>query len=326
MKILVTGGGGFLGRYIVQELITRGQQVSIFGRSPQPDLTALGIKTHLGDIADAQSINKVISNQDAIFHVAAKAGIWGSWDSYYSPNVQGTQNILKACKVHRIPYLVYTSTPSVVFNGEPLQNVDESMPYGKNWLCHYAHTKAIAEQEILAANSPSLKTIALRPHLIWGKGDNHLIPHILQQAKAKKLKIIGEGNNLVDITHVKNAAHAHLLALDALQKNTTSGKPYFISQGQPIQLFPWINNLLQLFNISPITQKISFKKAYLASYILESWYKCFYPNKQPQLTRFLATELAKDHYFNISNAIKDLSYKPIISINEGLMELIASYH
>jgi nucleoside-diphosphate-sugar epimerase len=324
MKILVTGGGGFLGRYIVKSLLAQGHQVRIFGRSPQPDLQALGIDVIQGDLANFTSISSAISDRDAIFHVAAKAGIWGSWDSYFSPNVIGTKNVLKACQIHNVQFLIHTSSPSVVFNGQPLQNVNESAPYGKNWLCHYAHTKAIAEQEVLAANSQTLKTTALRPHLIWGKGDKHLIPRIIQRAKAGKLKIIGDGQNLVDIVHVQNAAHAHLLALDALQKGTASGKPYFISQGQPVKLFPWINTLLQHLNIPPITKKISFKKAYFAGLVLESFHKIFLPHKEPLITRFLATELAKDHYFNISNAIKDLHYSPIISTKQGLHELVAS--
>lgn len=210
----------------------------------------------------------------------------------------------------------------MVFNGEDLRNVDESAPYGKDWLCHYAHTKAIAEKEVLAANnSDKFRTTALRPHLIWGKGDQHLIPRIVERGKAGKLKIVGDGNNLVDIVHVRNAAHAHLLALDALIKGSASGKAYFISQGEPVKLFPWINSLLGRLGISPITQKISFKKAYSIGLILECIHRVFLPKKEPLMTRFLATELAKDHYFSIDNAKKDLGYSPIISIEEGLLEL-----
>ncbi len=324
MKILVTGGGGFLGRYIVSELLKRGYDVRIFGRRPHADLEPLGVHVFRGDLEDPVAVNNAIFDRDAVFHVAAKAGIWGGWSSYFTPNVIGTRNVLKACKTHGIKYLIYTSTPSVVFNGQHLRNVDETAPYGKNWLCHYAHTKAIAEQEVLAANDHNtLFTTALRPHLIWGKGDQHLIPRIIKRAQAGKLKIVGDGKNFVDITHVKNAAHAHLLALDALVRGTASGKPYFISQGQPVQLFPWINGLLERLKISPIsqTQRISFNKAYHIGFMLESFHKLFLPKSEPLMTRFLATELAKDHFFDIKNAQKDLDYQPIISVEEGLQEL-----
>lgn len=325
MRVLVTGGGGFLGRYIVDRLLDRGYKVRIFGRQRHDDLEALGVHVFQGDLSDPVAVNNAIFDCDAVFHVAAKAGIWGNWKSYFIPNVIGTRNVLKACKTHGVQYLIYTSTPSVVFNGQDLCNINESAPYGKNWLCHYAHTKAIAEQEVLAANnSDSLRTVALRPHLIWGKGDQHLIPRIIERAKNGKLKIIGDGQNYVDIVHVKNAAHAHTLALDALIKGTACGKPYFISQGQPVQLFPWINNLLKKLNIKPITQRLAFKKAYNIGLALEIFHKLFLPNKEPLMTRFLATELAKDHFFNIENAKKDLGYKPIVSIEEGLLELFCS--
>lgn len=322
MRILVTGGGGFLGRYIVNELLNRGYEVRIFGRQAHRDLEVLGVDVFQGDLADRIAVNNAIFDRDAVFHVAAKAGIWGGWQSYFAPNVVGTKNVIEACKTQGIKYLVYTSTPSVVFNGQNLRNIDESAPYGKNWLCHYAHTKAIAEQEVLASNNGiTLRTTALRPHLIWGRGDQHLIPRIIERARAGKLRIIGNGENLVDITHVKNAAHAHLLALDALIKGTASGNSYFISQGQPVRLFPWINGLLERLKIPPISKQISFDKAYKIGLLLEGFHKLFLPQKEPLMTRFLATELAKDHFFNIKNAENDLGYKPIINIEEGLEEL-----
>lgn len=326
MRILVTGGGGFLGRYIVKRLLERGYDVRILGRKQNPDLAALGVNMMLGDISNPITVNNAIFDRDAVFHVAAKAGIWGDWESYFKPNVVGTRNVIKACQTHKIKYLIYTSTPSVVFNGKDLHNVDESIHYGCNWLCHYAHTKAIAEQEVLAANNFStLLTVALRPHLIWGNGDQHLIPRIIERAKAGKLRMVGTGKNLVDIVHVTNAAHAHILAFDALQKGIACGKPYFISQDKPVELFPWINSLLLKLNMQPITKSISFKKAYSLGYFLEKAHKVFSIKDEPLMTRFLATELAKDHFFNISNAKKDLCYSPIISIEEGVNQLLAEF-
>lgn len=323
MRILVTGGGGFLGRYIVKGLLERGYQVRVLGRHRYPDLEALGVTVMQGDIANPVTVNNAIFDRDAVFHVAAKAGIWGKWDSYFYPNVIGTRNVIKACQTHKIRYLVYTSSPSVVFNGDHLRNVDESVPYGSNWLCHYAHTKALAEQEVLAANNFStLLTIALRPHLIWGNGDQHLIPRIIARAKAGKLRIIGDGRNKVDIVYVSNAAHAHLLAFDALQKGIGCGKPYFVSQDEPVELFPWINKLLQSLDIPPVTKTISFKTAYRLGSFLEKAYNAFSIEKEPLMTRFLATELSKEHFFNISNAKKDLGYAPTVSTAEGLNLLI----
>ena len=263
MKALVTGGGGFLGRYLVQNLRMREMEVTILGRSPQPEIEAQGTKVYRGKIENYETVSDACQGQDVVFHVAAKAGIWGSWNCFFQPNVIGTRNVIKACKEWGITRLIYTSTPSVVFNGGSFEGADESLPYGRNWISHYAHTKAIAEAEVLAANRPEgLRTIALRPHLIWGIGDPHLIPRVVDRARAGKLRIIGNGHNRVDITHVENAARAHLLAFDALKKGDAGGKAYFISQNQPVILWEWINSLLTRLEIRPVQKKVSLNKAY----------------------------------------------------------------
>lgn len=320
MKVLITGASGFLGSYIVDLLMKRGYAVRSFTRSLPKN--ASKVEVYRGDIADTAAITKAVAGMDAVFHVAAKAGIWGDSQSYFSPNVLGTRNIIQACQKHGVKHLVYTSTPSVVFNGKALTGADESLPYGSNWLCHYAKTKALAEQEVLGANQlGGLKTIALRPHLIWGIGDQHLLPRILKQASTGKLRRIGEGKNLVDITHVKNAAQAHLLALEALQRNIGAGKPYFISQGEPVNLWSWIDLLLSKMNLPPVKKSIPASSAYALGACCEAIYSIFKLKQEPPMTRFLATELSKDHYFSINNAKKDLGYNPQVTAEEGLTEL-----
>ena len=224
MKILVTGGGGFLGRYIVEALIFKGHSVSTFGRSPQDELQALGVTVIQGDLRNCEAVRLACVGMDAVFHVAAKAGIWGSRDSYFKINVIGTRNVLEACRTNGVQYLVYTSTPSVVFNGKSFLGADESLPYGKNWLCPYAETKAIAEKEVLKAQSESIKVCALRPHLIFGPRDTHLLPRVMDAVLARRLKIIGIGDNRVDVTYVEDAALAHINALDALIEGKRAAK------------------------------------------------------------------------------------------------------
>jgi nucleoside-diphosphate-sugar epimerase len=323
MKALVTGGGGFLGRYVVQKLCARGAEVAILGRSPQPVIEAQGVKVYQGEIENYKNVKEASQGCDVVFHIAAKAGIWGSWNSFFQTNVIGTRNVINACKEQEITRLIYTSTPSVVFNGDSIEGADESLPYGRNWLSHYAHTKAIAEAEILAANNDEgLRTIALRPHLIWGIGDPHLVPRIVERARAGKLRIIGNGDNRVDITHVENAAHAHLLACDALENGNAEGKPYFISQDQPVVLWEWINELLTRLNIRPVQKKISLNKAYVLGLGFEAFYKLSGLSSDPPMTRFLAVELAKNHFFKIDAARRDLGYEPAINIETGLNQLV----
>lgn len=323
MKVLVTGGGGFLGRYLVKKLHERKYEIAILGRSPQPDLEDQGVLVHRGDIQNFDLVRDACREVHVVFHVAAKAGIWGSWDSYYNTNVLATRNVIKACKEHNVSRLIYTSTPSVVFNGDSFEGADESLPYGRNWICHYAHTKAIAESEILEADGAcQLRTIALRPHLMWGIGDPHLIPRIIDRAQAGRLRVIGNGHNRVDITHVENAAAAHLLAQDALEKGMAGGKAYFISQGQPVLLWEWINGLLKRLKIPTVQKKVTLKKAYAMGLLFESLYKIVGQSQEPPMTRFLAVELAKNHYFKIDAARRDLKYEPAIDIETGLDQLV----
>lgn len=321
---LVTGGSGFLGKAIVKRLLAQGWAVSSLGRSPQSELKSLGVNVLQGDLASAEDALHACQGMDAVFHVAAKAGVCGPWDAYFETNVVGTRNIVDASKKCGVPRLVYTSTPSVVFNGEALNGVDESMPYGSNWLCHYAHTKAIAEKIALDADTPGgLRVTALRPHLIWGVGDPHLIPRVLTQARAGKLRIVGSGDTRVDITHVDNAADAHLLALKALEgESVAGGKPYFITQGEPVNLWNWLNTLLGRVGIPPITKNISYSTAYRVGAVLEGAYRLLRLSGEPRMTRFVAVELAKNHTFSIDAARRDLGYEPTVSTESGLEALV----
>ena len=323
MKILVTGGAGFIGQRIVQRLLEQGHEIQVLGRSTRPADDSIRFIT--ADLSREIIPAKACEGVDAIFHVAAKAGVWGSASSYHAANVLATRRVIEACREHGVRFLVHTSSPSVVFTGQPFRGENETIPYGRNWLCHYARTKAIAEQEVLAANGlGNLKTIALRPHLVWGPGDPHLVPKALAQARVGKLRIIGKGTNRVDLTHVDNAAHAHLLALDALSSgNHPGGKAYFISQGNPVELWTWLNDLLALLDEPTVTRKISFKTAYLTGLLLECIWRVLRLKSDPPMTRFVATQLAEDHWFDVSAARRDLGYEPIVSMEDGLRETIA---
>ncbi|TVP81280.1 MAG: NAD-dependent epimerase/dehydratase family protein [Puniceicoccaceae bacterium] len=318
MKILVTGGGGFVGQAIVRRLLARGDSVRSYGRSPQPELEAAGVEVICGDLADATEVRQAAAGVDAVFHVAAKAGVWGSWDSYYTPNVVGTRNVVAACQAAGIRRLVYTSTPSVVFNGQPIRGGGPEMPYGRNWLCHYAHTKAIAEEEALAANSESLKVVALRPHLIFGPGDPHLLPRVLQSIQAGRLKIVGKGRNRVDVSYVEDVAAAHLQALEALESGVCAGKAYFISQGEPVELWPWLNQVLAGLGRPPLTKRIPLPLAYCAGALAEGVWALLKKAGEPPITRFVAVELAKDHYFDLGPTYRDLGYEPAFTMGEAL--------
>jgi 2-alkyl-3-oxoalkanoate reductase len=323
MKALVTGATGFLGLYVVEQLVARGDRVRAFCRRPPTELEVLGVEILLGDIRDPAAVMAACADVDVVFHVAGVAGIWGSWDYYHEINTLGTQNVIDGCRQHGVRKLVFTSSPSVTFDGTDQCGVNESAPYPSRWLCHYPHTKALAEQAVLATNDSSLATCALRPHLIWGPRDRHLIPRLIERARAGKLVRVGDGTNLIDMVYVENAARAHLQAADSLAAGSSvAGRAYFISQGEPVNCWRWIDELLALYGLSPVKRSISFRTAWCLGSALEGVHKVFRLSGEPRMTRFLAGQLGTSHYFDISRAQQDFGYQPEISTEEGMRRLV----
>ena len=319
-QVLVTGGGGFLGSAIAVRLIEQGLKVRSFSRNHYPKLERMGVEQIRGDLADPHALEKACRHTTAVFHTAAKAGVWGPWNDFYRTNYLGTCNVIRACRKCKVPYLIYTSSPSVVFNGRDMEAVNESVPYPESYHAHYPKTKAMAEKAVVEAAGQDLATICLRPHLIWGPGDNHLVPRIL--ARAKRLARIGDGKNKVDTIYIDNAAHAHLLAWQALCRNPgLSGKVYFISQDEPIELWKMIDLILAAGGKPPVKKKISAAGAYLLGTFLELGYKVLGIRQEPPLTRFVARELATSHWFDITAAKQDLGYRPLVSTRQGLARL-----
>lgn len=322
MKALVTGGGGFLGSAIVRQLLARGDEVVSYSRGEYAELALLDVEQRRGDLTDLQALTEAASGCDIVFHVAAKAGVWGSFDEYHQANVLGTENVLAACRANSIKRLVYTSSPSVVFDGTDVNGGDESLPYPPHFEAHYPHTKAIAEQAVLAANSTELATVSLRPHLIWGPRDNHLVPRIISKARSGRLRRLGRRPCLVDTVYVDNAAEAHLNAADRLSPEAPcAGRAYFISNGEPLPLWNMVNRILDAAGLPPVTRSISPTLAYKIGVVCESVWKLFRLSGEPPMTRFVAKELATAHWFDLSAARNDLGYRPKVTIDEGLKRL-----
>jgi 2-alkyl-3-oxoalkanoate reductase len=324
MKVFVTGAGGFLGQNIVNQLAARGDTVRALVRRSTPALEALSLESVQGDVRDPAALKSACRGVDVVFHVAAIAGLWGPWKKYYDTNVVGTQNVIHACRAVGVTRLVFTSSPSVTFDGRDQCGVDESVPYAKKWLAHYPHSKALAEQMVLAANGEGgLLTCALRPHLIWGPGDQHLIPRLLDRARQGQLRQVGDGTNLIDAVYVDNAAAAHLLAADALTPaSPVCGQAYFITNGQPVSCWQWINEILSAAGLAPIKRRVSLKTAYAAGAILEGLWTLLGRTDEPRMTRFLAAQLGTSHYFDITAARNDLRYVPHVSMADGMKRLL----
>ena len=319
---LITGARGFLGRAVCKAALAKGEQVRAFCRQPDPELSELGAEVVLGDLRDRACVDVICRDVECVHHVAGLAGIWGRWQQYYEVNTLATEHLLTSSRAAGVTRFVYTSSPSVTFDGNDQQGIDETAPYASRWLCHYPHSKALAEAAVLAEDQNRLQTCALRPHLIWGPGDRHLLGRLVERSRQGRLRRVGDGTNRIDMIYIDNAAEAHLQAAAALQPGAAvCGKAYFISQGEAVNCWEWIDQLLAVAGRPPVTRSISCRRAWQIGRVCEAIYRTLGIPREPPMTRFLAAQLGTSHYFDIQNAYRDFGYRPRISTEEGMERL-----
>lgn len=322
MRALVTGGGGFLGSHLVRALVRRGDDVRALARGACPELLAIGASTIHGDIRDQQALVEATKDVEVVFHVAAKAGGWGDPGEFESINVGGTENVIAACRASGVAALVYTSSPSVVHADRDIEGEDESLPYATHFTADYPRTKALAEQRVRDAAHPTLRTVSLRPHFIWGPGDRHLLPRLLARARRGRLRQIGRRDVLTDTTYIDNCVDAHLLAGDALGRGAdVSGRVYFVSDDAPIGVWTMARRMLDAVDGGTVGTPVPASMAYGVGAILEATYRALGVTREPFITRFAASELSHAQWFDISAVKRDLGYAARVTLDEGLARL-----
>ena len=320
----ITGASGFIGGKIAERLLAEGRKVKVLARRPLPELEKLGAEVVRGDLDDTAALERGCTGAGTVFHVAGRVGVWGPDADFFRVNAEGTRHVIATCRAAGVPRLVYTSSPSVVYHGGDLAGINESAPLCTSAPCAYPTSKAAAEKIVAGANGPALTTVSLRPHLVWGPGDKNVVPRVLALAKRGRLKIIGSGRNKVDVTHITNVVDAHLLAEEAAAA-AVSGKAYFITNGEPVVLWDWINELLRGLDLPVITKHVSLPVAYAVGGVLEGLWRVLPLTGEPPMTRFVAKEMATDHWFDISAARRDLGYAPRVTMAAGTAELIEHY-
>lgn len=324
MRAVVTGGGGFLGRRLVLMLLADGAEVTSISRVSYPELEALGVRCVQADLSQADGFADAIQGADVVFHVAAKAGYWGPRAGYWKANVEGTRNVLEACRLGGVRRLVYTSSPSVCFDGREHVEASNDLPHATRFLAAYPASKAAAENLVLAANGPDLATVALRPHLIFGPGDPHLIPRLVQRARAGKLVIVGDGRNRVGLTHVDNAAHAHICAARALEPGAAcAGRAYFVTNEESVVLWEWIAALLERLGVAPPRRRLPLVAARALGALAEFAWLALRLSGEPPMTRFVALQLATTHTYDMQPARRDLGYEEQVGMAEATDRLVA---
>lgn len=325
MKACVTGGGGFLGLAIVRELRARGDDVVSYSRTRHASVEATGARSIEGDLSNARALRDAVAGCDAVFHVAARTGIAGSAAEFARANLHGTLNVLAAVLEGGVPKLVHTSSPSVCFDGKDHVRASNDLPHSARFLAEYPRSKAAAEVAVLAANGKrGLATCVLRPHLIVGPGDPHLLPRIAERARARKLAVVGGGRNEVSITDVDNAAHAHVLAADALRAGAKhAGKAYFIGQKEPVLLWPWLADVLRRAGLPGPRLRMPFALAYAGGWVLEGACALVRSRREPSMTRFLALQLARSHSYDLGPAERDFGYRELVPLELATERVVA---
>ena len=310
MRAVVTGGGGFLGGAVVRALLARGDSVCSVSRSAYPQLEAAGVDCVRADLAGPLApLASAFTGADVVFHCAAKAGVWGPRAEFEHANVQGTERVLEACREAGVQRLVFTSSPSVCFDGRDHLMAGNDLPRATEFLAAYPATKARAEELVLAAHSQALATVALRPHLIFGPGDPHILPRIVERARSGKLRIVGDGGNEVSITYVDNAAAAHLAAAEVLGPGAAcGGRAYFVGQREPVRLWDWINRILGAIGAPTVARRIPRGAASAAGALCETTWRVLRLSGEPPMTRFVAAQLATSHSYDMAPTEHDLGY------------------
>jgi 2-alkyl-3-oxoalkanoate reductase len=326
VRALVTGGGGFVGGAIVRALLARGDEVVSYSRSAYPALERLGVACVRGDLSDLSALRGAARGADAVFHVAAKAGVWGARAEYERTNVEGTRSVLAAAREAGIPRLVMTSSPSVCFDGQDHLGASNDLPRATRFLADYPRTTARAEELVLAANSSALATCALRPHLVFGPGDPHLVPRLVERARAGRLAIVGDGRNRVSLCHVENAAAAHLDAADRLAVGAPhAGRAYFIAQREPVVLWQWIAELLARLGVAAPTRRVPLGLAYAAGAACEGFWRLARRAGEPPMTRFVALQLARSHVYDLAPAERDFGYVERVPLGPATEQTVAAW-
>lgn len=320
---LVIGGGGFLGSALTRRLLSIGARVRVFGRHDYPALSSAGAECVRGDILDRDFLMRAVTGVDIVFHTASLCGIANKPSDYFRVNVDGTAQVLAACRMLGVNKLIYTSTPSVVIGKGDIIDGDETLPYARTQSAPYPASKMRAEQLVLKADSDALRTCAIRPHLMWGEDDPHIIPVIIKLARPGRLCIVGSGTNIVSLTHVENAAHAHVLAANSLLGDgTCAGKAYFVNDTESVVLWQWINALVLRLGFPPLRRHIS--RAFMHSLAAcdEAVHRCLPFLGVPRMTRFIVDQLARSHSFSHAKATRDFGYNPVTSPAEGMERLV----
>lgn len=321
-KVLVTGAYGFLGKYILEELLINGYKVVAFGRKKEEldKLKKDNLEIFIGDFINKEDIINASKNVDYIVHAGALSTVWGKREDFINTNVESTKNIIEACKKNNIKKLIYISSPSIYTSNKDKFDILEKDFDNSNKLNYYIESKILAEEEI--KKSKKLNYIILRPRGLFGVGDTSIIPRLIKANNKIGIPLFNNGKNIVDMTCVENVALAIRLAI---QSEKAKNNIYNITNGEPKEFKLILEELFESLNEKPKYLNISLKVMYSISCIIELIYKLLQIYKEPIITKYTILTLGHSQTLNIDSAKKDLKYVPKITLSEGIKKYAKEY-
>jgi nucleoside-diphosphate-sugar epimerase len=321
VRIFVTGASSLIGASVANLLTSRGDQVVAFQRSSASGL-ATQVEERLGDVSNAPEVHGAMSGCDAVVHLAAKVGVIGERSEYASVNIDGTQHVLDAARLHGIERVVHVSSPSVAHDGTAIIGGGADAAILEHRNAWYSETKAIAEARALAANDQDMGVVVIRPHLVWGPGDTQLVGRIVERSAAGRLALVGGGRALVDTTYIDNASAALVAALDAVRPGAPcAGKAYVVANGEPRPIRELVAGICEAAGVPFSPREVSLNTARRVGSAIDRVWPHLGRSDEPPLTRFLADQLGTAHWFDPRPVQRDLNWTPSVSIDDGLARL-----
>ncbi len=321
----MTGGSGFLGRWIVERLLARGDAVRVMQRGPSPALAERGVDVLQGDVEDPAEARAAVKGVDVVFHVAARVGLHGTWSDHHRTHVVGTRNLLDACLAERVGRFVYTSSGRVVADSGVIEGGDEDAPYPRRFLSAYARSKAEAEQGVLAAHERGrLHTVALRPQFVWGPGDRGFVSRVVEASRTRRVERVGGADVRVSMSYVEDVAAAHMLAASAIESPwaAAGGRAYFVTDTEPVSLWGFVDGLLVDLGLPPTDGAMSYAAAWRLGLALELTHRALGRSGEPRMTRPLAAAVGRSCWFTTHRARRDLGWVPEVGPIEGRRRLL----
>ncbi|MBP8252309.1 MAG: NAD-dependent epimerase/dehydratase family protein [Herpetosiphon sp.] len=324
-RVLVIGGCGFVGSMLVAQLLEQQRPVRVLDLSPFPDDR---VESIVGDMCHDADVLAACRDVITVFLCAAYIDWgWGNIERVWAVNARGAQNVVRACLAGGVSRLIYTSTVDVVFDGTPISNGDESLPYPDHHLDEYGASKALGEQIVLLAHSSQLATCALRLGGVYGPNDGTRLPALIAAGRVMPIPRFGDGSARFTHIYVENAAHAHLLAEQHLTfESVLSGQAYFIVDEHPENFYRFLAPLLAEVGVNMATRGIPTRLIYGLALVSEAWYRLMRHPSKPALTRYTVLSTCVDFWFTSAKAQHDFGYQPLVGYAEGLRRTTAWLH